>query len=717
MKRASWWSILIASCLFAGDSRKESTYTITSVMQFAKPFNFADMTDDYQDARLIAQDQDSITVELTYYPFNDNQERIGENPDWRRDDAGMTEYLRPTATENWDEKMRADLIAQLRADGIDPDQLTDRELVTKVSRWLMRRSRYNKAFSIWFVHYPNGKPEVFPSLRPYFDKEKPDASWTDQKMFDNEVLGREMFYNKVHGSCTSSSALIATVMRALGIPTRIIFCVPPADANDKAQREMLLSAVHHNQARSIIRHGLPGGGGDFANHLFNEVFIGKHWVRLNYDVLGQNILDPVYDGLLTHILTTDSISHVPLAETWGSRYAKYDQATPKLSSINPYRLISVSDHFGSHANIPNPEVDNDELKKVTISELYWKNALPAAVSSTNDPTGSDFYIGIQEYIPQFRLQLREFAAHAGHDFVLSSPGHPDLKVSLSGMKISNGDSARRYQLFGVRIAPESKPLLAAGVAYSIRPINVSETYFWTVRTGVSLLAQAAAARQPDPITSFEVATVKPNKSGDRHSSSGISSDRDAMKLTMTNVTLWRCIELAYRIKSYQIDAPDWLRSEAFDIVGTIPQKVDREQAWSLLQPLLQQRLGVRVHRETRVLPIYELVPAKSGAKVQPVEEGGPTGTWDSGGKLTAKQESMNGFASVLSRLLDRPVIDKTGLKGVFNFEMQYSRDDLGGTESSIFTALQETLGLKLEARKGPVEMLVVDHAERTPTEN
>ena len=353
---------------YFGDDPKEFTYTITSVMQFAKPFDVADMTDDYQDAHLIAQDEDSAIVEITYYPLNTNREGIGENLNWKRDYAHMTRYLVPTATENWDENMRADLLAELRQDGVDPETLTDLQVVTRVSRWLNRRSRYTNAFAIWFVHYPAGNPEVFPLLRPAFDKEKPTPGTTDQAMFDQEVLGRSMFYNRVHGSCTSYAVYLATVLRALGIPSRIVLFVPPVDANDRQQKEMLLSAIHHNAVRATIRHGLPRGG--FANHLFNEAFIGNRWVRVNYDVVGQNTLDDSYLGLLTHILTTDSLSHVPMAETWGRRYAMYSAVEPKLSSQNPYRLLKVSDHFGVRAKIANPAEKDEELRTVTVKSAH-----------------------------------------------------------------------------------------------------------------------------------------------------------------------------------------------------------------------------------------------------------------------------------------------------------------------------------------------------------
>jgi hypothetical protein len=440
------------------------------------------MTDDYQDARLITQNDHTATVEITYYPLNTNREGIGENANWKGDYAGMTKYLAPTPSENWDAQMRADVLEELRADGIDPDKLTDREVVTQVSRWLKRRSRFTNAFAIWYVYYPNGKPEVYPPLRAAFDKEKRAAGKsTDQEMFDQEVLGRSMFYGRVHGSCTSYAVYLATVMRALGIPTRIVFCVPPADTNDPSQKQMLLGGMHHNQVRTVVRHGLPPRG--FSNHLFNECYIGNRWVRVNYDVVGQNSLDDVYFGLLTHILTADSLSHVPVAETWGLRYAAYEMVDPdqKLSSVNPYRLLRVSDHFGTRAAIANPKVEDEELRSVTVKEAYWKDALPKNVNlPRGDPSKADFYIGIREYIPRYRYQMRDFEARASHKFVLTAPGHPDLNATLSGMKISSGSE---YRMWGVRITEESRMHLARGVEYEIRPLNTSEVYRWSVAPG------------------------------------------------------------------------------------------------------------------------------------------------------------------------------------------------------------------------------------------
>jgi len=466
--------------------RKEDTYTITSVIQVLEPVNPADMNDDFQDARVLAQDKDSCTVEVTYYPFY--RPAIGENPNWRTDDAGMTQYLNPTATENWDEVMRRDLIAELRQANIDPDRLTDKQLVEQVSAWAINRAHSTHAFSVWGVYFPDGKPAVYPPLRDAFDREKPDPTWTDQQMFEQEVLGRSMFYNKVHGSCTSSAVYLATIFRALGIPTRIIFCIPPFDPNDDAKARMFYDNIHHNQARETVRAALDGTSG-FENHLFNEVYVDHHWARLNYKTLGQPSLDAHYFGLLTHIYTCSDLSQVPLAQTWGMRYFKYPADQPKLSSVNPYRLISVHDHFGANAHLDNPPAPLAELRTVTIIGLYPKGspAIPAWVKEeTWQKTGTDFLIAGQEWVPGGSYhQMSAFEKRAGQEFLLAAPEHPTVKAHLNRLTLSSGDGS--FQAYAAQFATEDKARLVPGVAYNIQPINTSEIYRWVVAPDITLL--------------------------------------------------------------------------------------------------------------------------------------------------------------------------------------------------------------------------------------
>ncbi len=239
-----------------------------------------------------------------------------------------------------------------------------------------------------------------------------------------------------------------------------------------------------------------------------------------------------------------------------------------------------------------------------------------------------------------------------------------------------------------------------------------------------------ATQQASVTPQFEVATVKPNRSPDPNNEKGYwrAVKGDEVKITMRNGNLLTFIEEAYGLKEYQIKGPEWLKEERFDVVATASH-VTRQQIGLMLQTLLKERFKMEVHHESKVLPVYALVVGKNAPKIQPVKAEGDSGVWNGIGKLTAKKLSMAHFAEALSGQMDRPVLDMTGLEGVFDFTLEYTSQNTQpldaegnaapdlGSGPSIFTALQEQLGLKLESRKAPVEILVIDHAEKVPTEN
>jgi hypothetical protein len=480
------------------NERKQFTYSITSVLRVLPPVRLSDMNDQYQDARLIRKDGDVYTIEVTYYPLNNNADAIGQNAQWRAEDAKMTEYLKPRPAANWDNEMRSKLLAELAKDGIDPDKLTDRALVEQVSQWLMRHTKHTDKFTAWYVYFPNGHPQVYAPLRAAFDARKPDATWSDQRMFGEEVLGKEMFYNKIHGDCTSTALLITTVMRALGIPTRIVVFIPPADGNDPKQVGLLLNGVHHKVTMSTIQQGIEGQLG-FANHLYNEVFINHHWVRLNYTTLGQNIVDRNYLGMMTHVYTCLDLSDVPLARTWGMRFADFEEhphAYPQLSSVNPYMLLSTNDQFGKHSHVTNP--DPPELRTVTIDRVCWggdaqKLAGPGVKIGVKS---SDILAGIVEWIPDqdFR-QLRLFSKRASRDFVLRAPGCADVHAQLVGnlnFDTPNDRSHdRMFRGFMIRISPDERSTMVSGANYKLVPVNNASKYQWTTSGGDCISADAA----------------------------------------------------------------------------------------------------------------------------------------------------------------------------------------------------------------------------------
>lgn len=234
-----------------------------------------------------------------------------------------------------------------------------------------------------------------------------------------------------------------------------------------------------------------------------------------------------------------------------------------------------------------------------------------------------------------------------------------------------------------------------------------------------VLATFAAFAEPQTSPAFEVASVKPNTS--ESDSSGTSGTTG--QLTITNRSLKELIRMAYGVQDFQISGPDWLGSAKFDIVAKIPAGAKEDQRPAMMQTLLAERFQLAVHRESKEMPAYALVAGKSGPKLQQVEPGGTS--MNTGGKngaqhIQADRVSMAQLAETLARIVEHPVVDQTGLKGVYKLNLEYSADNArsdAASGPSIYTALQEQLGLKLQTQKLPVEIIVVDRVERVPTEN
>ena len=230
---------------------------------------------------------------------------------------------------------------------------------------------------------------------------------------------------------------------------------------------------------------------------------------------------------------------------------------------------------------------------------------------------------------------------------------------------------------------------------------------------VGLLFAATLSAQ----SSFEVASIKLNSSGD----GGESVNTTSGTLTMRNVPLRSIIQDAYNLKRYSLIGPDWLDNQRFDITAKVGEKVKYEEMRVMLQTLLAERFQLKAHREQKEMSAYALLPAKSGFKLKPAEgEGSGTSSSSNAGKTktTFKHVSMTRLADFLSSRVDHPVIDQTGILEAYDFTLEWSRDQIAEDAGpSIFTALSEQVGLRLEARKLPVSILVVDSIEKMPTEN
>jgi uncharacterized protein (TIGR03435 family) len=253
---------------------------------------------------------------------------------------------------------------------------------------------------------------------------------------------------------------------------------------------------------------------------------------------------------------------------------------------------------------------------------------------------------------------------------------------------------------------------------------------------VFLLSALAVAYAQSP--EFEVAAIKPSDTAGT-----VSIRRSGHRIATTSTSLLFLITWAYDVHSDRLyGKPNWLDSARYDVIANAPL-VDRPAAPRLpghpselqrmMQALLADRFKLVIHRETRQLPMYALVVATGGAKVRLTEAPAVMGqtpfSMPGRGRLVGTQVSAEMLAKVLSDQLSFSVQDQTGLKGVFDFRLEWEPDASSAASdelpaptdlragSSLFTAIQEQLGLKLEARKGTVEVLVIDHIERTPTEN
>jgi uncharacterized protein (TIGR03435 family) len=236
----------------------------------------------------------------------------------------------------------------------------------------------------------------------------------------------------------------------------------------------------------------------------------------------------------------------------------------------------------------------------------------------------------------------------------------------------------------------------------------------------------AFAQQP----SFEVASVRLNQSGERRYSIGPKGDR----FSATNIRLCDLVTWAYDLEAFQITGgPSWFSSDRFDVEAKAEGASSVGQFRLMLRPLLAQRFALRVHREARQGPVYALVVAKGGPKLKAAQCVGipsplnPCGGFSGSlrGSLIGRADSLAEFVKPLSSILGRPVVDKTGLGGIYDFDLNWTPDEMarpgpGDPDApavdpngpSFFAALQEQLGLRLESAKGAVEVLVIDNAAR-----
>jgi len=268
------------------------------------------------------------------------------------------------------------------------------------------------------------------------------------------------------------------------------------------------------------------------------------------------------------------------------------------------------------------------------------------------------------------------------------------------------------------------------------PSFVVRTKLWLAAAGCLTLVPPIFAQAPPAGKSleFDVVSVKPNKSGS--GSSSVHAHNDVYQAT--NLSVKSLIRNAWNLNTEDLitGLPAWVSSVNFDIQAKIDEQTlsalkklspddSNVQHLLMLQALLADRFQLKAHVETKELPVYALELAKGGSKLKAADPADPRGgSMNSNNqKLTSTGIPISNLCRFLAQRLHRNVEDKTGLTGTYDFTLQWSPDEAAGESPdatasgpSLFTALQEQLGLKLESTKGPVDTIVVDRIAM-PSEN
>jgi uncharacterized protein (TIGR03435 family) len=240
----------------------------------------------------------------------------------------------------------------------------------------------------------------------------------------------------------------------------------------------------------------------------------------------------------------------------------------------------------------------------------------------------------------------------------------------------------------------------------------------------ALLSSITFGQATTSAPTFEVASVKVNTSGESATSENFENGR----LPLLNIPMKVIVARAYQVTNDRIAGPDWLDFDRFDIIAKSAPDTTGDTMWLMRQNLLADRFHLTIHHEQTAVPVYALVAAKTGPKFKEASADSPEKVTCSrpdsqvtcrNQKTTMAQLAQNLPRWVSRNFFDLPVLDRTELHGVYDFSLTWSltnRPD-DPADVSLFDAIEDQLGLKLERQKVPVDRIVIDHLERVPTEN
>ena len=462
----------------AAEASAPTRYTISSTMEILKPVNLGAMTTDSQSVQVLSENSQTITVKITVDPTVSQITSLVPNANWKSEYAGnsrLAQYLKPGVTTNWDDDMRSELLAALAKAGIFPDQLSDVEVVKKVSQWIFGGSefQFQDHFVSYDVDFVNGNAVIIPELKQHFDSQKIQNNFaTEADALAGGIFGKSMFRNRKFGNCTFSATLQATILKALGIPTRLVLMVPAIDWNSQAQWNMIHDGLHQWSVRKTVLEGLSLQSiGSWGSHTFNEVYVGNKWVRLNYTNLGQTPIDSTYFGLMLQVNRMSDWSEAHLGKTWGVHAQAHNLV--QLSSNNPYRTIDIHDATDVLNSSNNPPVLFPEIKIVKLEKSFNADdsSLPSKIRDNIKADASFAVIfNSNQEAPKFNY-IAMFRRNVSRKFILRASGYPDVPAAEVGSWTDQGFTA-------FKIKPQDMSQMVSGVEYQLIPETTQGPYHW-----------------------------------------------------------------------------------------------------------------------------------------------------------------------------------------------------------------------------------------------
>jgi Transglutaminase-like superfamily len=466
------------------NERREYAYSVRAVIDVMAPFDVAAMNDDYQDVRVLEQRPDLLEFEVVVYPFNTVADAIEPDPGWRKPRPELKPFLAPGTCCNWDAEMKRQLEADLLKDGIDVAKLDDVATVQRVSKWLNDRAAFDDSFTTFAVDFEKGVPRVPAHRTADVEATLKEKGRTLAQQWDRELFGKGMFQNRIRGSCTSSAIYLSTALKALGIPTRTIVCVPVIDASDPREVAWIEPRLTHVGVRRIVKRAAEKSATSWTSHTFNEVFVGGRWRRLNYDRLGQNVLDLDFLGLMVHVHTFTDHAEAGLVG-WGDR-SRHPLHDALFGGPNPYSCASLSDQFGAHAKVANAA---EGLRELAIGRVCWYDDPardPRLDTELGGPSDAGYFVAHIDK-PGGKATNRdclEFFEAVGKDFVLRAKGRADVRAhALRKYWVDLDGSVNDFIL---QIDPAEFSRMERGVAYELAGSGADAPLRWTVRDGVTL---------------------------------------------------------------------------------------------------------------------------------------------------------------------------------------------------------------------------------------